>query len=88
MPVSLNVSAVQLERTKLREIIQQAMLKNRIGPHLVALELTEGSLFETRTGEFREDALASLRDLGVKIAIDDFGTGYSSLSYLKRWRVD
>jgi diguanylate cyclase (GGDEF)-like protein/PAS domain S-box-containing protein len=88
VPVSMNVSAVQLERTKLRELIQQAMLKNRIGPQLVALELTEGSLFETRTGEFREDALASLRDLGVKIAIDDFGTGYSSLSYLKRWRVD
>ena len=79
VPVSMNVSAVQLERTKLRELIQQAMAKNRIGPQLIALELTEGSLFETRTGEFREDALASLRDLGVKIAIDDFGTGYSSL---------
>jgi len=88
VPVSMNVSAVQLERTKLRELIQQAMQKSRIGPQLIALELTEGSLFETRTGEFREDALASLRDLGVKIAIDDFGTGYSSLSYLKRWRVD
>jgi diguanylate cyclase (GGDEF)-like protein/PAS domain S-box-containing protein len=88
VPVSMNVSAVQLERTKLRELIQQAMQKSRIGPQLIALELTEGSLFETRSGEFREDALASLRDLGVKIAIDDFGTGYSSLSYLKRWRVD
>src|SRR5687767_8386140 len=88
VPVSMNVSAVQLERTKLRELIQAAMAKNGIGPQLIALELTEGSLFETRTGEFREDALASLRDLGVKIAIDDFGTGYSSLSYLKRWRVD
>jgi len=88
VPVSMNVSAVQLERTKLRELIQQAMLKNRIGPQLIQLELTEGSLFESRSGEFREDALATLRDLGVKIAIDDFGTGYSSLSYLKRWRVD
>jgi len=88
VPVSMNVSAVQLERTKLRELIQQAMSKNRIGPQLIQLELTEGSLFEKRTGEFREDALATLRDLGVKIAIDDFGTGYSSLSYLKRWRVD
>ena len=88
VPVSMNVSAVQLERTKLRELMQQAMERFRIGPQLLALELTEGSLFETRTGEFREDALASLRDLGVKIAIDDFGTGYSSLSYLKRWRVD
>jgi len=88
VPVSMNVSAVQLERTRLRELVQQAMEKFRIGPQLIALELTEGSLFEKRTGEFREDALASLRDLGVKIAIDDFGTGYSSLSYLKRWRVD
>jgi diguanylate cyclase (GGDEF)-like protein/PAS domain S-box-containing protein len=88
VPVSMNVSAVQLERTKLRELIQAAMTKNRIGPQLIQLELTEGSLFEKRTGEFREDALATLRDLGVKIAIDDFGTGYSSLSYLKRWRVD
>jgi EAL domain-containing protein (putative c-di-GMP-specific phosphodiesterase class I) len=88
VPVSMNVSAVQLERTRLRELMQQAMEKYRIGPQLIALELTEGSLFENRTGEFREDALASLRDLGVKIAIDDFGTGYSSLSYLKRWRVD
>jgi EAL domain-containing protein (putative c-di-GMP-specific phosphodiesterase class I) len=88
VPVSMNISAVQLERTRLRELIQQAMERFRIGPQLIALELTEGSLFETRSGEFREDALASLRDLGVKIAIDDFGTGYSSLSYLKRWRVD
>jgi EAL domain-containing protein (putative c-di-GMP-specific phosphodiesterase class I) len=88
VPVSMNVSAVQLERTKLRELIQQAMSRNSIGPQLIQLELTEGSLFETRSGEFREDALAALRDLGVKIAIDDFGTGYSSLSYLKRWRVD
>ena len=46
VPVSMNVSAVQLERTKLRELIQQAMDKNRIGPQLIALELTEGSLFE------------------------------------------
>jgi diguanylate cyclase (GGDEF)-like protein/PAS domain S-box-containing protein len=88
VPVSMNVSAVQLERTRLQELIQQAMERSQIGPQLIALELTEGSLFETRTGEFREDALESLRDLGVKIAIDDFGTGYSSLSYLKRWRVD
>jgi diguanylate cyclase (GGDEF)-like protein len=88
VPVSMNVSAVQLERTRLRELVQQAMERYRIGPQLIAIELTEGSLFESRSGEFREDALASLRDLGVKIAIDDFGTGYSSLSYLKRWRVD
>ena len=88
VPVSVNISAVQLERSDLRETIQRVMNQFQIGPELLQLELTEGSLFEKRTGEFREDALAKLRELGVKIAIDDFGTGYSSLSYLKRWRVD
>jgi EAL domain-containing protein (putative c-di-GMP-specific phosphodiesterase class I) len=42
---------------------------------------------ESRTGESNEDAVARLRDLGVRITIDDFGTGHSSLSYLKRYRV-
>jgi diguanylate cyclase (GGDEF)-like protein/PAS domain S-box-containing protein len=88
VPVSVNISAVQLERSDLRDIIQRALTQYRIEPAMLQLELTEGSLFEKRTGEFREDAIAKLRELGVKIAIDDFGTGYSSLSYLKRWRVD
>jgi len=88
VPVSVNISAVQLERTDLRETIQRVLTQFKVGPELLQLELTEGSLFEQRTGEFREDAIARLRELGVKIAIDDFGTGYSSLSYLKKWRVD
>lgn len=88
VPVAVNISAVQLERTKLHEVIRTALAKHDISPQLLQLELTESSLFEKRTGEFREDALGSLRDLGVKIVIDDFGTGYSSLQYLKRWHVD
>ena len=88
VPVSVNVSAVQLERSDLRHTIQSALEQHGIAPRLLQLELTERSLFEKRTGVFREDALDGLRDLGVQIAIDDFGTGYSSLAYLKRWRVD
>jgi EAL domain-containing protein (putative c-di-GMP-specific phosphodiesterase class I) len=47
-------------------------------------------MFDSRAAgaDNRQDTMARLRDLGVKIAIDDFGTGYSSLSYLKNWRVD
>ena len=52
--------------------------------------MTERAVFDPHTpaGESRQDTMARLRDLGIKIAIDDFGTGYSSLSYLKHWRVD
>ncbi len=88
VPVSVNISAVQLERSDLCQIIKDALDRAKIAPGLLQVELTEGSLFEKRTGEFREDAIERLRELGVQIAIDDFGTGYSSLSYLKRWRVD
>jgi EAL domain-containing protein (putative c-di-GMP-specific phosphodiesterase class I) len=87
-PVAINISAVQLERTNVRELIQRALTQHNIKPELLQVELTEGSLFEKRTGESREDTLEQLRELGIKIAIDDFGTGYSSLSYLKRLRVD
>ena len=34
------------------------------------------------------EALGSLRALGVTVAIDDFGTGYSSLHYLGRLPID
>jgi EAL domain-containing protein (putative c-di-GMP-specific phosphodiesterase class I) len=60
-------------------------------PELLQLEMTERAVFDSsqsKPGENRQDTMARLRDLGIKIAIDDFGTGYSSLSYLKNWRVD
>jgi two-component system CheB/CheR fusion protein len=57
---------------------------------MLQLEMTERAMFDSRNpnGENRQDTMARLRDVGIKIAIDDFGTGYSSLSYLKHWRVD
>jgi diguanylate cyclase (GGDEF)-like protein/PAS domain S-box-containing protein len=88
VPVSINISATQLERGNVKAVIQRLMSQFQIDSDLLQLELTEGSLFEKRTGTMRNDAIDNLRDLGVKIAIDDFGTGYSSLSYLKSWHVD
>jgi diguanylate cyclase (GGDEF)-like protein/PAS domain S-box-containing protein len=91
VPVAVNISAVQLQRSNLPATITMLTQQNNVNPKLLQLELTESAVFERRegrTGESNEDAVARLRELGVRIAIDDFGTGYSSLSYLKRWRVD
>jgi diguanylate cyclase (GGDEF)-like protein/PAS domain S-box-containing protein len=91
VPVAVNISAVQLQRSNLPATISKLTDAHRVSPSLLQVELTESAVFERhegRTGESNEDAVAKLRDLGVRIAIDDFGTGYSSLSYLKRWRVD
>ena len=91
VPVAVNISAVQLQRTNLPETIVKLARQYSIRPSMLQLELTESAVFErreSRSGETNEDAVSKLRELGVRIAIDDFGTGYSSLSYLKRWRVD
>ncbi len=90
VPVAVNVSAVQLQRGNLPATIQKLTRQRDLKPSMLQIELTESAAFErdSRTGESSEDAIAKLRELGVRIAIDDFGTGYSSLSYLKRWRVD
>ena len=91
VPISINVSAIQLQRSNLPELISNSTRNHGFQPSLLQIELTEGTIFErreSRNGELNQDAVTNLRELGVHIAIDDFGTGYSSLSHLKRWRVD
>jgi len=91
VPIAVNVSAVQLQRANLAENISRLTRQHGLEPSLLQVELTEGAVFERRDArnpDASQDAVASLRELGVRIAIDDFGVGYSSLSYLKRWHVD
>jgi len=91
VPIAFNVSAVQLQRSNLAESISRLTRQHGLEPSLLQVELAEGAVFERRDArnpDASQDAVASLRELGVRIAIDDFGVGYSSLSYLKRWRVD
>jgi diguanylate cyclase (GGDEF)-like protein/PAS domain S-box-containing protein len=91
VPVAINVSAAQLQRSDLAGAIVRLTRQYEVDPRMLQVELTEGTLFERRegrNGESSEQAVTRLRDLGIHISIDDFGTGYSSLSYLKRWPVD
>ena len=91
VPMSLNVAPAQLQRGELLSTISTLLKTHGLPPELLQLEMTERAVFDSsqsKSGENRQDTMARLRDLGIKIAIDDFGTGYSSLSYLKNWRVD
>jgi EAL domain-containing protein (putative c-di-GMP-specific phosphodiesterase class I) len=90
VPVSLNISPVQLKQGDLANVISKLLSANGFGPEAIELELTERAMFVAsgaRDGKGR-DTIADLRSSGIRIALDDFGTGYSSLSYLKQWRVD
>jgi diguanylate cyclase (GGDEF)-like protein/PAS domain S-box-containing protein len=90
VPMSLNIAPAQLQRGELQSTIANLLKTHGLRPEMLQLEMTERAMFDSHApaGENRQDTMARLRDLGVKIAIDDFGTGYSSLSYLKHWRVD
>jgi diguanylate cyclase (GGDEF)-like protein/PAS domain S-box-containing protein len=91
LPIAVNISAAQLQRSNLAGTIVKLTQKYGFRPEFLHVELTEGTVFERRegrNGELNEDAVTKLRDLGIHISIDDFGTGYSSLSYLKHWPVD
>lgn len=84
--LSLNVSALQFERSDFVASVAGALASSGFPPACLELELTESSVM----GNLPEAArrLAEARGLGVRIAIDDFGTGYSSLSYLNELPVD
>ena len=86
LTVSVNLSAVQLERADLPEVVGSALAESGLPARCLVIELTESLLVDHRQETL--DRLAAIKALGVRLAIDDFGTGYSSLAYLRRFPVD
>jgi EAL domain-containing protein (putative c-di-GMP-specific phosphodiesterase class I) len=86
LKMSVNISAVQLERDRIIDDINNALGESGLHPDMLVLELTETTLMhnveETLT------RLTLVKALGVTLAIDDFGTGYSSLAYLRQFPID
>src|SRR3569832_872127 len=83
--VSVNVSAVQLNRGHLVKSVKEALQDSGIAPAQLELEITESFVLVARDQSFK--ALAELKALGVCLSLDDFGTGYSSLAYLQQLAV-
>ncbi len=84
--VSVNVSGQQFGKQDLARIVSTALLRNKIAPGLLEVEITESAIMESPDRAVKE--LTAIKELGVGIALDDFGTGYSSFSYLHRFPID
>ena len=84
--MSINVSALQLLRSKLSEQIASLIEKHKIPEYCIELEITESMVLSQNPAPLAN--LWALKDLGVTLSLDDFGTGYSSLSYLKQLPID
>ncbi len=81
--MSVNVSPQQLTDPQFAERVNEAILRNRVSPNLIWLEITEGVLIGQP--ELALANLRRLRTIGVRIAVDDFGIGYSALSRLQQF---
>ncbi|THF72761.1 putative bifunctional diguanylate cyclase/phosphodiesterase [Cohnella fermenti] len=86
VPVSVNLSPIELQREGLAGRIEGLLAKLGLPARLLELEVTESSMMRDIDPVLSN--LTELRRLGVGIAIDDFGTGYSSLGQLARFPVD
>jgi len=86
VPVAINVSPMQLERTDFAQVVSQLSAKHGVDPRWLRFEITESAMMNEPDKFIR--ILTALRALGSQVLIDDFGTGYSSLSYLNQLPLD
>lgn len=84
--VAVNISAVEFERSNLRESVEQALTQSQLPAERLEIELTESVLMQD--SDVTLSVLHGLRQAGVRLSLDDFGTGFSSLSYLRRFPLD
>gem|GEM_PF-2021833 len=84
--VNVNLSARQLSRSDLVDVVADVLDETGCVPYSLGLEITETVLMDDP--DISLQRLKELRSLGIRLSIDDFGTGYASLSYLKKFPID
>ncbi len=86
VPVSVNVSPLQLRNGLLANALMRALDEYQVEPSLVEVEVTESAVVDRSLTVVQQ--LDALRDGGIRLMIDDFGVGHSSLAQLHRLDVD
>ena len=84
--IAVNLSAIQLQRDRVPEMVQSALEQAGIAGSRLTLELTESAIVSDPDRISR--TMMALKDLGATLAMDDFGTGYSNLAYLQKLPID
>ena len=86
IPISVNVSPVQLGKPDFVESLFLIVQETGFPSKMLTLEITESTLLNNHESVLSQ--LNRIRSRGIKIAIDDFGTGYSSLSRIQELPID
>ena len=80
VPLSVNVSGVELSRPDFVENFIELLHAETVPSTALDIEVTETQLIAERKAVQRH--LERFRECGIRVSIDDFGAGYSSLAYL------
>lgn len=86
VPVSINVSRIDILSFDVPEFLEGLIEEHRLPPHLLEVEITETAYAQDE--RVMESFARRLREMGVTVLMDDFGTGRSSLSMLSDVSVD
>ncbi|MCR5404383.1 MAG: EAL domain-containing protein [Butyrivibrio sp.] len=86
VPVSVNLSRLDVFDPELETVISDIITSNGIDRGMLDLEVTESAY--TDNADKVISVVSNLRRQGHHIEMDDFGTGYSSLSMLSSMPVD
>ena len=86
VPVSVNVSRVDMYDPHLIDTIRGILVEHHLTPYDLPLEVTESAY--TQDSEQIISTVNTLRKAGFHIEMDDFGNGYSSLNMLSTLPID
>ena len=86
IPVSVNVSRIDLYDPNLPATLQQVLDENGLQGKDLLLEITESAY--TQDSDQIIHTVDELRSEGFQIEMDDFGTGYSSLNMISGLPID
>jgi diguanylate cyclase (GGDEF)-like protein len=86
VPISVNVSAQQVDTGTVSAMLADALKASGLQANLLEVEVTESATV-TKDGVAVSE-LAAIQQTGIKLYVDDFGTGYSCLAQLKDLDMD
>jgi EAL domain-containing protein (putative c-di-GMP-specific phosphodiesterase class I) len=86
VPIAVNVSPLQFDRSDFASIVAQTAGAAAVDPKWLSFEVTESAAM--KDPDRLIGTLQRLRALGSRILLDDFGTGFSNLSYLNQLPLD
>lgn len=86
IPISINLSRVELYQQDLISFLKQMIEKYEIDPNLIEIEITETTALNDIN--VINEKIEAIHDLGMSVSMDDFGTGNSTFSNLKNVEID